>query len=79
MNETQNNDLKHLTEALAAAGVDIDASQLSQQAQDLIAKAKEDSKHLHEKAEAQIRDNPLATVGIVFLAGVVLGNLLGRR
>lgn len=79
MSETQNNDLKHLTEALAQAGVEIDASHLSQQAQDLIARAKEDTKHLQERAEAQIRDNPLATVGIVFLAGVVLGNFLARR
>lgn len=79
MSEAQCNDLKHLTEALAAAGVDIDASQLSQQARDLIAKAKEDTKHLQAKTEAQIRDNPLATVGAVFLVGVVLGNLLGRR
>ncbi len=79
MDSTQSDDLKHLAEALAAAGVELDSAQLSGEAQEILDHARDEAKQLQAAAETRIRDNPLAAVGLVFLAGVVLGNLLGRR
>ncbi len=79
MDSTQNDDVRQLAEALAAAGVELDPSQLSDEAQEILDHARDEAKQLQAAAETHIREHPLAAVGLVFLAGVVLGNLLGRR
>lgn len=77
--ENQRADLEQMAALLAAAGVAVDPAELSEEAQALITRAKEDVKKVQQQAQKGIADHPLASVGVIFLAGVVLGSLLGRR
>lgn len=55
------------------------AGELSEEARAVYDSARAEGARLRRVTEEHIRDNPLGTMGIAFVAGMVLAGILGRR
>ncbi|MBN7796536.1 hypothetical protein [Parahaliea mediterranea] len=64
----------HFRQAAAAAGMDLKEEALEQ-----IQHGREKAEELGAEATRYVRDKPLASLGLAFLAGYILAQVFGRR
>ncbi len=65
---------QHFARAAEAAGMD-----MKQDATEHLQRGRDRAEELGNEASAYVRDKPLASLGIAFLAGYVLAQIFGRR
>jgi ElaB/YqjD/DUF883 family membrane-anchored ribosome-binding protein len=68
---------KHLKKAALAAGIDLRDS-ASEQLDAAFAKARDRKDEFQERTGDYVRDNPLTSAGLAFLAGVVVSRMFGK-
>ena len=68
---------RHLKQAASAAGIEL-KERANEQLDEVLGKALDARKELQENTTDYVRENPLTSVGIAFLGGVVLSRLLGK-
>ena len=68
---------RHLKKAASAAGIEL-KERANEQLDEVLGRALDAKKELQESTGDYVRENPLASVGIAFLGGVVLSRLLGK-
>jgi ElaB/YqjD/DUF883 family membrane-anchored ribosome-binding protein len=68
---------KHLKKAALAAGIDFRES-ANEQLDEALTRARDKKDELHERTTDYVRENPLTSAGIAFLAGVVFSKLVGK-
>lgn len=68
---------KHLKKAALAAGIDFRES-ANEQFDTAVARARDGKDELQERTGDYVRENPLTSASLAFLAGVVVSKLLGK-
>lgn len=68
---------KHLQRAAMAAGLDL-REIATEQLDSALLRARFKKEELHENAETYVRENPLSSAGLAFVAGLVVSRLFGK-
>jgi ElaB/YqjD/DUF883 family membrane-anchored ribosome-binding protein len=68
---------KHLKKAAMAAGIDLRES-ANEQLDAAIARARDKKEEFQERTGDYVRDNPLTSASLAFLAGVMVSRIFGK-